>query len=145
MLSLFAGPLASSSRKALVTPGGSDLTSVMDRNANRLQLLDGMSAAGTSEELDDFLAKFVSESSQVCQRMLIHECMVRPVYMQVPSAVLLLCWVVWGVLSGPLHAVCYEISLKGSDCPADPDSSFVNVVVVQQIAMVHNIVSVFSA
>lgn len=41
------------------------MTVVVDRNANKLQMLNSMPTPGDSEALDEFLAKFLSKSSQV--------------------------------------------------------------------------------
>jgi hypothetical protein len=48
-----------------MTPGGSDLGAVVSRNADKLQLLASMPPPGDPEALDEFLAKFVSKTSQV--------------------------------------------------------------------------------
>jgi hypothetical protein len=48
-----------------MTPGGSDLAAVASRNADKLALLSSMPPPGDPEALDDFLAKFVSKTSQV--------------------------------------------------------------------------------
>jgi hypothetical protein len=48
-----------------MTPGGSDLSAVASRNADKLQLLSSMPPPGDPEALDEFLAKFVGKSSQV--------------------------------------------------------------------------------
>eukprot|EP00775_Hariotina_reticulata_P008174 gene8174-8365_t len=55
----------SASRRGLVTPGGSDLSTLVSRTADRLQLLSSMPPPGDPEALDEFLSKFVSSSSQV--------------------------------------------------------------------------------
>lgn len=56
-------------RGGLVTPGGSDLGAVASRNADKLQLLSSMPPPGDPEALDEFLAKFVSKTSQVGGRL----------------------------------------------------------------------------
>jgi hypothetical protein len=48
-----------------MTPGGSDLSAVASRNADKLQLLSSMPPPGDPEALDEFLAKFVCKTSQV--------------------------------------------------------------------------------
>ncbi|WIA30714.1 hypothetical protein OEZ86_000782 [Tetradesmus obliquus] len=55
-------------RGGLVTPGGSDLGAVASRNADKLQLLSSMPPPGDAEALDEFLANFVSKTSQPNQR-----------------------------------------------------------------------------
>lgn len=60
-------------RDGLVTPGGTDLLQIVNRNADKLDKLRALDsccghagdAAGSSEALDQFLATFVAQSSQV--------------------------------------------------------------------------------
>lgn len=54
-------------REGLVTPGGSDLQAVVNRNADKLRALENMSAGntGSTEALDQFLSTFAAQSSQV--------------------------------------------------------------------------------
>jgi hypothetical protein len=59
------GPVVAGRRGGLMTPGGSDLTAVASRNADKLQLLSSMPPPGDPEALDEFLAKFVCTTSQV--------------------------------------------------------------------------------
>jgi hypothetical protein len=48
-----------------MTPGGSDLAAVVNRNADKLRVLRDMPEAGSTEALDQFLATFVAQSNQV--------------------------------------------------------------------------------
>lgn len=52
-------------RDGLVTPGGSDLMAVVNRNADKLRVLQNVPESGSSEALDQFLATFVAANSQV--------------------------------------------------------------------------------
>jgi hypothetical protein len=61
-------PTVSSSgrnRDGLVTPGGSDLMAVVNRNADKLRVLQNVPESGSSGALDQFLATFVAQNSQV--------------------------------------------------------------------------------
>lgn len=52
-------------REGLVTPGGSDLMAVVNRNADKLRVLENMPETGSTEALDQFLSTFVAQTSQV--------------------------------------------------------------------------------
>lgn len=72
-------------REGLVTPGGSDLQAVVNRNADKLRALENMSAGntGSTEALDQFLSTFVAQSSQVGLRLgLSHTCPELPAHDQ---------------------------------------------------------------
>lgn len=53
-------------REGLVTPGGSDLMAVVNRNADKLRVLQNMPEGGSTEALDQFLSTFAAQTSQVC-------------------------------------------------------------------------------
>jgi hypothetical protein len=52
-------------RDGLVTPGGTDLMAVVNRNADKLRVLQNMPEGGSTEALDQFLSTFAAQSSQV--------------------------------------------------------------------------------
>jgi hypothetical protein len=52
-------------RDGLVTPGGSDLMAVVNRNADKLRVLQNMPEGGSTEALDQFLSTFAAQTSQV--------------------------------------------------------------------------------
>lgn len=56
-------------RDGLLTPGGSDLMAVVNRNADKLRVLQNMPDTGSTEALDQFLATFVAQSNQVMHHL----------------------------------------------------------------------------
>lgn len=75
-----------------MTPGGSDLGAVASRNADKLQLLSSMPPPGDPEALDEFLAKFVSKTSQVGGRLQDQRCHVTSPWMIVGTKSPFACW-----------------------------------------------------
>lgn len=60
------------SRVGIVTPGGSDLAAVVQRNTDKLRVLRGIPESGSTEALNTFLATFVARASHVREAGSVH-------------------------------------------------------------------------